>query len=223
MSETAGSGKSDGAHVVLIFGRQRHKVPVTSDVTEFQASVQKATGVLPENQVLLIGGKTIRADEDFGDMLSGLKSGTRAMLSDKSAGKAQKKPTAATPLDKVRKMDSQLNDFARRNESLREELETKLLGFLDDQKTKEALDRLLLQVKRVEEDCMRVLENLDAVSPADAGTLLNSSMVEQLRAERKACVLHAQRVLRQCDKMKDDIALHKKDEFEEIASRRGHS
>ncbi|CAN8073509.1 unnamed protein product [Agarophyton chilense] len=184
---------------------------------DLQTDIERLTSVPPEKQTILIKGKklvlsSVKANlEDIG-----ITGQSKAMLihSARSGGPSI---SVSPALCSVRSYSAKVSKLCKDLSAIRKSMTKHLQGFLDAAMTREALERDQKELRVIEEECMRVLEQLDGLDTGDGRD------IESVRTERKNVVTQVQSVLRDIDTISDDIQTFQIDKHGEIKARRGKS
>ena len=117
-------------------------------------------------------------------------------------------------MHELRAVEKKLETYSAGLKDVTAAVERHTKGFLDKEKSEEALEKDERQLRVVDESCMRLLLNLDEMTAPQ-------NNADSWRAERKALVRKIQAVLNDVDTLRDDIKSWVDDKWDELKVRRG--
>lgn len=90
------AGAAHAPYVTVIHGRKRHDVALGKTSRDLMGEIAKATSIPAEDQILIIGGKKLTAQDDLDLASLGVKKGKKVLvMSNRRAGQGER----STPLD----------------------------------------------------------------------------------------------------------------------------
>ncbi|KAI0561024.1 Molecular chaperone regulator BAG [Gracilaria domingensis] len=208
---------SQPSQLTLMFNRKTYKVPIRKTVEDLQTDIERLTSIPPEEQTVLIKGKKFvlaSTNADLADI--GVTGRCKAMLIH-SAPSGSPSISISPALRSVRSCSGKVAKLSKDLSEVRQSMNKHLQGFLDASMTKEALERDRKGLRVIEEECMRVLEQLDSLGTGDGRD------AESVRTERRSAVAQVQSILRDIDSVSEDIQTFQIDKHGEIEARRGKS
>ncbi|PXF47077.1 BAG family molecular chaperone regulator 1 [Gracilariopsis chorda] len=211
------SDETDRPKLTLLFNRSSYKIPLRTTLGDLQSDIERATQVPAQQQTILLKGKRVSlANKSALLEALGITGKSKAMLIRRSMPGGSTAPVSPT-LRSVRSCSAKLSKLSDDLRQAKRSMNKHVQGFLDAPKTLEALGRDQKSVRVIEEECMRLLEELDGLSAGDGRD------ADSIRSERKGLVARVQALLRDVDHVNEDLQLFQRDKYGEIKARRGKS
>ncbi|XP_007903496.1 BAG family molecular chaperone regulator 1 [Callorhinchus milii] len=184
--------------VTLMHGSSKHKIEISSEQENKEPMLQdmarviaQVTGVPQQLQKLIFKGKSLKEMEQPLSVL-GVKSGCKIMMIGK-----KNSPEEEAEIKKLKDFEKSTEQLSHKLEEINGELVGIRNGFLAKDLQSAALNKLEKKVKSTAEQCMKFLEQIDAMSlPED---------FSDCRYRRKGLVKNVQTYLAQCDVIESNI------------------
>lgn len=213
----AAHASNAGGKVTLLLGATRRAdVRYTGDtaVCELRGEIAKVSGIDVGDQILICAGRKISPVDDDKLVRDVLKDGSKLMVR-KQYMPGKSPVTQSSPeVSELRRAEETATQLAGRAAALDEAVGRHTQGFLDKEKTEEALRKDEREAKTIDEEAMKLLEVLDSLSFTED--------VDRQRASRKALVRRIHEMLTKIDQLRDRIKMLDDDEYGEVARRRGN-
>ncbi|KFD49974.1 hypothetical protein M514_09188 [Trichuris suis] len=195
----------------IIYGPRKHTIELpletepNATLLQLKEEVGKTIGAEVENLKLIFRGRSLFGDQTLLSTLK-FKPGDRIMVLGKQPPvnaelQNQMKYLGIIEKDRIGKIGRKLDDLAAQVDGL-----TK--GFLADSLVNEAVERLRKQLGGLCEDCMKTLENMDALN-------LGDQSLENARLKRKLLADRIQGLLKFHDRLLERLEDHMKEKEEE--------
>ncbi|XP_067860787.1 BAG family molecular chaperone regulator 1 [Heptranchias perlo] len=185
--------------LTLMHGSSKHKIEISAEQEGCEPTLQdmatviaQVTGVPQQLQKLIFKGKSLKEMEQPLSVL-GVKNGCKIMMIGK-----KNSPEEEAELKKLKELEKSTEQLSHKLEEINGELTGIQNGFLARDLQSAALSKLEKKVKSTAEQCMKFIEQIDAMSLPDD--------FSDCRHRRKGLVKNVQTYLAQCDVIETNIS-----------------
>ncbi|XP_072431611.1 BAG family molecular chaperone regulator 1 isoform X1 [Chiloscyllium punctatum] len=189
----------DTVGLTLMHGSSKHKIEISAvqegcepTLQDMATVIAQVTGVPQQLQKLIFKGKSLKEMEQPLSVL-GVKNGCKIMMIGK-----KNSPEEEAELKKLKELEKSTDQLSHKLEEINAELTGIQNGFLAQDLQSAALSKLEKKVKSTSEQCMKFLEQIDAMSLPDD--------FSDCRHKRKSLVKNVQNYLAQCDVIETNIS-----------------